>query len=243
MNTQWLKSFCMPSPFKIGCLVTLAAVLLYASFGQQKPDFLESLDNRLTDTMFRWRGPVKPVQPIVIVDIDEKSLRAIGQWPWPRNIVAKMIRNLGAGGAKVIGLDIVFAEADRTSPKNFVDELQQLLPVHLPPKNLAELKTSESLDHDLALGKALAATPSVLGYVFQTQNDGLKNQTDIPFPSGATRLVPSSTSYQDISMLRAYRAITNVVAVAQGRSEGFFNVFPDSAGTVRKVPLDRKSVV
>ncbi len=237
MNTSRLKSFFSLSPFKVGCLVTLAAVLLFASFGQQKPDFLESLDNRLTDTMFRWRGTIKPAQPIVIVDIDEKSLRAIGQWPWPRNTVAKMIQNLGAGGAKVIGLDIVFAEADRTSPKNFVDELQQFLPVQLPPERLAELKAREALDHDLALGKALATTPSVLGYVFQTKDDGLKNQADIPFPSGATRLVPSNTSYKDISLLRAYRAITNVVTVAQGQSEGFFNVFPDASGTVRKVPL------
>jgi len=236
-NTSNYKQIFAPSPFKFGCLVTLAAVLLFASFGQRKPALLETLDNRLTDTMFRWRGPVKPAQPIVIVDIDEKSLRAIGQWPWPRNTVAKMIRNLGAGGARVIGLDIVFAEADRTSPKNFVDELQQLLPAQLPPEALAELKTKEALDHDLVLGKAMAATPSVLGYVFQIQDDGLKNQADIPFPSGATRLVPSSTSYEDISLPRAYRAITNVMTVAQGQSEGFFNVFPDAAGTMRKVPL------
>ena len=237
MNTARLKSYVTLSPFKVGCLVTLAAALLFASFGQQKPDVLETLDNRLTDTMFRWRGVVKPSQPIVIVDIDEKSLRTVGQWPWPRNTVASLIHNLGAGGAKVIGLDIVFAEADRTSPKNFIDELQQLLPMQLPPETLAELKAKESLDHDLALGKALAATPSVLGYVFQTQNDGLKNQTDIPFPSCTTRLVPGNTRYEDISLLRAYRAITNVVAVAQGQSEGFFNVFPDASGTVRKVPL------
>jgi len=237
MNFTRLKSFLTPSPFKVGCLVTLAAILLFTSFGQQKPDMLETLDNRLTDTMFRWRGVVKPAQPIVIVDIDEKSLRTIGQWPWPRNTVAKMIRNLGTGGAKVIGMDIVFAEADRTSPKNFIDELHQLLPAQLPPEALAELKAKESLDHDLALGKALAVTPSVLGYVFQTQDDGLKNQADMPFPSGATRLAPSSIRYEDISLLRAYRAITNVTAVAQAQSEGFFNVFPDASGTVRKVPL------
>ncbi|MDP2757004.1 MAG: adenylate/guanylate cyclase domain-containing protein [Desulfurivibrionaceae bacterium] len=232
-----LKPFFTLSPFKVGCLVTLAAVLLFASFGQQKPAFLETLDNRLTDTMFRWRGTVTPTQPIVIVDIDEKSLKTIGQWPWPRDTVATMVHNLGAGGARVIGLDIVFAEADRTSPKNFVDELQQLLPVQLPPETLAELKAKESLDHDIALGKALGATPSVLGYVFQTQDDGLKNQADVPFPSGTTRLAPDTLRYEDISLLRAYRAITNVVAVAQGQSEGFFNVFPDAAGTVRKVPL------
>ncbi|MFA7348454.1 MAG: adenylate/guanylate cyclase domain-containing protein [Desulfurivibrionaceae bacterium] len=237
MNISRLKSFFTLSPFKVGCLATLAAVLLFASFGQQKPPLLETLDNRLTDTMFRWRGTVKPSQPIVIIDIDEKSLRTIGQWPWPRNTVARMIQNLGAGGAKVIGLDIVFAEADRTSPKNFIDELQQFLPVQLPPETMTELKAKESLDHDLSLGKALAATPSVLGYVFQTQNDNLKNQTDIPFPSGTTRLAPADIRYEDISLLRAYRAITNVLAVAQGQSEGFFNVFPDAAGTVRKVPL------
>ena len=237
MTTAQFKSFLVPSPFKVGCLVTLVAVLFFASFGQQKPEVLETLDNRLTDTMFRWRGPVKPAQPIVIVDIDEKSLRAVGQWPWPRNTVARMIHNLGAGGAKVIGLDIVFAEADRTSPKNFIDELHQLLPTQLPPETLAELKAKESLDHDLALGKTIAATPTVLGYVFQTQDDGLKNQTDVPFPSGATRLAPSSIRYEDISLLRAYRAIINVAAVAQGQSEGFFNVFPDASGTVRKVPL------
>lgn len=234
---QRLKELFTLSPFKVGCLVTLAAVLLYASFGQQKPSLLTTLDNRFADTMFRWRGTVKPTQPIIIVDIDEKSLRTIGQWPWPRNTVARLIRNLGTGGAKVIGLDIVFAEADRTSPKNFVDELQQFLPAQLSPETLSELKARESLDHDLALGKALAATPSVLGYVFQTQNDGLKNQADIPFPSGITHLFPNNTHYEDISLPRAYRAITNVLAVAQSRSEGFFNVFPDAAGTVRKVPL------
>lgn len=232
-----LKPFFTLSPFKVGCLVTLVAVLLFASFGQRKPELLETLDNRLTDTMFRWRGTIKPSQPIIIVDIDEKSLRTVGQWPWPRNTVARMVHNLGAGGARVIGLDIVFAETDRTSPKNFVDELQQLLPMQLPPETLAELKAKESLDHDLALGKALGATPSVLGYVFQTQDDGLKNQADVPFPSGTTRLAPDNLRYEDISLLRAYRAITNVVAVAQGESEGFFNVFPDAAGTVRKVPL------
>ncbi|MHB1013960.1 MAG: CHASE2 domain-containing protein [Desulfurivibrionaceae bacterium] len=238
MLKKKLLSLLTPSPFKVGCLVIFAAVVLFASFGQQKPIVLETLDNRLTDAMFRWRGTVKPTQPIVIVDIDEKSLRAVGQWPWPRNTVAKMIRNLGAGGARVIGLDIVFAEADRTSPKNFVDELQPLLPVPLPPKTLAELKTKESLDHDIALGKALAATPSVLGYVFQTQDDGLKDEAlPPPFLSGITRLVPSNAPYEQLPLFRAYRAIDNIMSINRGQSEGFFNVFPDAAGTVRKVPL------
>lgn len=236
MNTRY-QAILTPSPFKVGCLLVLAAVLLFHSFGQQKPALLESFDNRLTDTMFRWRGPATPSKDIVIVDLDEKSLRTVGQWPWPRDIVAKMIAKLGSSGAKVIGLDIVFAEEDRTSPRNFIEELQQLLPEQFTAATMADLQANAALDHDLILGQALAAAPSVAGYVFQTQDDGLKKESDTPFPSGAIRLVPGGMSYTDIALHSAYRATTNIAAVAQAQSEGFFNVFPDAAGTVRQVPL------
>ncbi len=237
MMKQLFQKLLIPSPFKTGCIVVLAAVLLFHSFGQQKPDLLSSLDNRVTDAMFNIRGKKAPTPSIVIIDLDEKSLRSVGQWPWPRNTVAELIRNVQNAGAKVIGLDITFPESDRTSPKNFIDELQPLLPEPLPQEVVESLKQSEALDHDIELGNALADAPSVLGYVFQTRNDGLKNTVDIPFPSSSIRLDPSTYKYTDISLLSAYRAIVNVVDVAQGQSEGFFNVFPDAAGTVRKVPL------
>ena len=67
------------SPFKIGCLAVLAACLVFYSFGNRKPTLLTALDNRVADAMFRWRGPVKPTTSVVIIDIDEKSLRQIGQ--------------------------------------------------------------------------------------------------------------------------------------------------------------------
>ena len=53
---------------------------------------------------------------VVVVDIDEASLARYGQWPWSRSRVAEMIGNLQDAGASAIGLDIVFAEPDRTSP-------------------------------------------------------------------------------------------------------------------------------
>ncbi|MGV1099134.1 CHASE2 domain-containing protein [Thiovibrio sp. JS02] len=237
MNPNRLHKLLTPSPFKIGCLVVLAAVLLFYSFDQQKPALLSTFDNRLTDAMFRWRGVTPPNEPIVIIDIDEKSLRTLGQWPWPRHQVARMVECIGSAGPRAIGLDIVFAESDRTSPKNFLTELQQFLPRPIPAQTLTELKGNPNLDHDITLGNALANTPSVLGYVFQTRNDGLKNEEETPFPSSLIRLEPSSYRYEDLFLLPAYRAIINVLEVAQGRSEGFFNVFPDAAGTVRRVPL------
>ena len=54
--------------------------------------------------------------PVVIVDIDEASLKEIGQWPWPRTIVADLVTRITQLGAVAIGFDIIFAEPDRMSP-------------------------------------------------------------------------------------------------------------------------------
>ena len=47
-------------------------------------------------------------RPVVIIDIDEKSLGKYGQWPWPRTRVADLIKRLTELDAAVIGFDIVF---------------------------------------------------------------------------------------------------------------------------------------
>jgi adenylate cyclase len=59
-----------------------------------------------------------PSLPVRIVDIDEDSLKAVGQWPWPRTVLADLVDKLAAGGAAAIGFDIVFPEPDRMSPAN-----------------------------------------------------------------------------------------------------------------------------
>ena len=58
-------------------------------------------------------------QPVVIVDIDEASLARIGQWPWSRDKLAKMVDNLNTMGAKVIAFDMIFPEEDQQSPARF----------------------------------------------------------------------------------------------------------------------------
>src|SRR5947209_3263248 len=55
-------------------------------------------------------------QPVAIVDIDDESLAAIGQWPWPRTILAALVDRLSDLGAAAVGFDVLFAEPDRTSP-------------------------------------------------------------------------------------------------------------------------------
>src|SRR5205823_1296710 len=55
--------------------------------------------------------------PVVIVDIDESSLKQLGQWPWPRTVLAQLVDKLRDAGAAVIAFDVLFTEPDRTSPQ------------------------------------------------------------------------------------------------------------------------------
>ncbi|OKY74512.1 MAG: hypothetical protein BM485_13525 [Desulfobulbaceae bacterium DB1] len=231
-----LPTLLKPSPFKIGCLLVLAAVVLYYSFGSNKPQLLASFDNRLTDALFSMRGKTATSDAVVIVDIDNDSLARIGQWPWPRNIIADLADRISQAGARVIGFDFVFAEADRTSPKNHLDNIISLLDSPVSGEKRQLLLENPALDHDLILGNTLAAIPSVLGYVFETDRHA-GSADPKPFPSCTIRLAPTAPPFAAINFIPAGRAIVNVSEVAQSESEGFFNVFPDPSGTIRKVPL------
>lgn len=213
-----------------------AALCLFYLFGTRKPQLLTAFDNRLTDVMFTIRGQTPVSGSVVIVDIDDASLAGIGQWPWPRNTVAALVAQIHQAGARVIGIDIVFAEPDRTSPKNHLDGIIDLLTTPVADEEKNALRANPSLDHDLILGDTLAAMPSVLGYVFLTDApSGLA--ANVPFPSCTIRLDPPSTPLSAINFIKAGNAIVNIPEVSQGESEGFFNVFPDPSGTIRKVPL------
>jgi adenylate cyclase len=232
-----LIDFLKPSPFKMGCLLVLASCFLFYSFGQDKPDMLASLDNQIASAMFRWRGPVETTGEIVIVDIDEKSLRAVGQWPWPRDMVAQLVMAAHEAGAKVIGLDILFAEKDRTSLTEHARALSSVLSGRGIEEDILRLASRDDLNHDLILGRAVAEAPVVLGYVFQLEDDGLKTPNERPFPAAAIKVSPGTVPCSDLLLLSGRRAILNIEEISQAPTEGFLNVFPDSSGMVRKTPL------
>ena len=231
-----MLSFFRLSPFKIGCLLVLAAALFYLSFAGSKPELLTALDNRLIDSMFSWRGPRPVTGRIVIVDIDDRSLQELGQWPWPRNLVAELAAKIHAGGASSLGFDMVFPEKDRTSPCRRLTALAPLFPEFFSQDKIREIADRPELNNDLILGETLERMPSVLGYVFRFADDGMKENSQLPFPSAIIRTEPA-TPFERINFLQAQRAITNIEDIAMAESEGFFNVFPDQSGTIRRAPL------
>ena len=93
----------------IGIIITLLLVALTWI----DPAILVRFDAAALDAQFRMRGERDPGDQIVLVLIDEKSLLEVGRWPWSREIQAQLVNRLAAAEPKVIGVDVIYAEAER----------------------------------------------------------------------------------------------------------------------------------
>jgi len=169
-------------------------------------------------------------RPVVIVDIDEASLNTIGQWPWPRTVVAKLIDRIARGGAAAIGLDIVFAEPDRTSPNLLVHSLPQL-------SEAAREELKNAPDHDEILAGVLKRTRTVLGQSAYNPRPGDTRETITSKASFAT-LGADPNPY-----LIEYPGLLSNIPVLEraAAGRGMFTVLPDPDGLVRRVPIVLKA--
>ncbi len=169
---------------------------------------------------------IPTARPVVIVDIDETSLNEIGQWPWPRTVVAKLVETIARGGAAAIGMDIVFAEPDRTSPGLLVDGLPQL-----SDAARAELKAVP--DHDLIFADIIKRTRTVLGQSAYNPRKGDTRTALAPKASFAT-LGGDPTPY----LIKYPGLLSNIPVLEEAASgRGMFTVLPDPDGLVRRVPV------
>lgn len=233
-----LKRFLQPTAFKSGLFCIIICCLVWYSFGYNKPHFFAGVDARIFDAMFLIRGIEDTSGSIVIVNIDEKSLSEFGQWPWPRDVVAKLTDRIFEAEPVVVGFDIMFAEKDRTSPALLFRKYKDQLTLAEPVENNLLAAKNVLLDHDLLLGNAIRRGESVQGYMFLFREDFLKGQTGVPpIPSLDITIDIDTVKFSGLKMVNAYRPILNVPEVSTGTTEGFLNVFPDNSGTIRKVPL------
>lgn len=130
-------------------VVTLLVALRWADFSTLRSvrDFAFDQFQRLAPR------PYEPT-PVRIIDIDERALKTLGQWPWPRTLVSKLSSRLNDLGAAVVAFDVLFAEPDRLSPKNIMAEQDSV-----DPAIIAGLR-----DNDAVLAAQFALQPIVLGF-------------------------------------------------------------------------------
>jgi adenylate cyclase len=200
-------------------LICLAALRIF------DPSPLEELRLRTFDFYQVLHPRVASLRPVVIVDIDEKSLKAIGQWPWPRTRIADLISQLTRMGALVVAFDVVFAEADRLSPDIAADAFPDL-----DDATRAKLRALPSSDSVLA--DAIRRSRVVLG------ETGLPTTSppdqDKMLPIGIATLGSDPRPYL-LDYPGLLRNIPVLERSAAGR--GLFTIRPERDGIVRRVPM------
>ena len=190
-----------------GLLPTLVAAVLSLT----RPAALANVEYAVYDRLVRWTPTRPPSGKIVIVDVDEKSLTRIGQWPWRRDVISKLIDSLRDRGAAAVALDIMFPESDRYE--------------------------GTGRSPDAVLSDTLRKGRAILGYglLFDPTSEAPKpcvqHALSLPIIRGA------GVQTED-PFFRATSAVCNIPTLTDAaQASGFLNAAPDPDGILRRAPL------
>ena len=179
----------------------------------------------------------------VFVDIDDVSLSAVGQWPWPRYHIASLIQRIAADGPAAIALDIVFPEADRVSLATLRATFQHDFGLAL---NFSGIPTGLD-DNDAYLAHSIRSTQAIGARYFYFDH---RNTAPIgPTTAAAVPAGADDDSASPLLQLRDPAGLLKDVDTAQGaldsvasiaghtRRTGFLNSRADADGVLRRLPL------
>jgi len=206
----------------------LVTVLLLTALRAFNPWVVTELTERTFDAYQRLMPRPYAELPVRIVDIDEASIEAFGQWPWPRSRLAALTKRLGELGAGVVAFDIIFAEPDRTTPARVAADLAQ--------SDTAERDQAIALlkglpDHDQLFADAMGRTPTVLGFAASR----LANDTRPSVKAGLAFVGVKPTE-----VLRPFRGTVSNLPVLNDAASGIGAInlsARDRSGVIRRVPM------
>ena len=193
------------------------------------PSILSALRGAGFDTLQRlWPRENSSPQPVRIVDIDEASLRELGQWPWPRTQLAALLDELTELGAATIAFDIVFPEPDRLSPRRLLENANaaNAIQMAMPSFDAATLP-----DNDQVFAAAIAGRPVVMAFASSPGSTGQQ----VPVKAGFAQTGADATNAPP-----RLGKITANIPVIDAPAAGIGSINVDLAreqGVARQIPM------
>lgn len=217
--------------------LSLAILLMFLihTTGVYQFGLLQRMENFAYDFRLNLMMPATLDQRIVILDIDEKSLKEEGRWPWGRNKLAAMIEKLfDQHKIKVLGFDVVFAESDESSGLKRIEEIGE---THFNTDSRFQSVLEQirpALDYDQVFADSLKNRPVVLGYYFRRGKDSHGSVGVLPPPSFEAGTFAGKKI--DFIVSSGYGA--NLPALQKNATAaGHFDPLVDQDGISRRVPL------
>jgi len=212
--------------FGLGRAIGLFLLFVFLAIRVWDPPPLQELRLRSFDLYQLLYPRVTDQRPVTIVDIDEQSLRAYGQFPWARTRIAELINKLTTMGAAIIGFDVIFAEPDRLSPGVAADSF-----ANLDDATREKLRALPSNDDVLAA--ALRRSRVVLGQSGITAPIDQGDLSGIPRTTVAFR-PPDPRPW----LVKFPHLLVNTPVLEKAAAgRGLFSIVPERDGIVRRIPI------
>lgn len=221
------------TPMIFGLILLIFSVWLQVTSIEFIRNFIARLEKVAYDTQLRTKIFTMRKQKentVVVVDIDDKTLKDIGRWPWPRSKLAELITELQNQGAVIIALDMMFPEPE----ENIVNTvLQAVIANKLNTPQIEETlkKIQPNFNSDQKFADSLGKSDTVIGISFLPQPFMVG---EIPKP-----LFTLTTSKEkNLGLIQVQGVLGNISLLGPAaKSSGFVNFFADPDGIIRRVPL------
>lgn len=214
----------------IGLVITSVVVMCYLIH----PPFIQYLNNKSMDVILATAEPQSSPGVVVVVDLDEKSLNKYGQWPWPRYRLAHLLEKIQKLGTISLGLNMILAEPDRTSPETWQQALRKDLGYQIDLEGVPR----KLLDFDSILAETLSKGPFVLGFKFLFEDRDMETPSCRLHPLNIVRIQKTDSTTSIDRLFKPKKVDCSIAKLSSAVSHsGFLNATPDSDGLLRRIPL------
>lgn len=219
------------SRITLGIAFTLLALWLQMSGADSNRTIINRLNYLAYDLRLNLTLPDHPPTTgnVIIIDIDEDSLRAEGRWPWSREKMGTLVTRLKEAGVHTIGFDVAFAESERNVARELIEAASQT--GDLEHRDYLE-QLIPQMDRDLAFSRLLAGQNVVLGFLLHA--GGEESVGELPSPWSV--ISPEQRGKLTLPIMSSYTGNMALLQKAANHG-GFLNTTMDADGVLRSTPL------
>ena len=237
LSARWNPKFSLNTWIRVGASLAIVALFLVHEAEWFQLRFVQQLELWAYDTRLRLFMP-KTLDPrVIILDIDEKSLNAEGRWPWSRNKVALMVKQLFERyKVKVVGFDVAFAEPDTSSGLASLETLGKGELKDQPDYQAFLQKARLTLDYDRLLAEEISKYPVVLGFFLGGKTD---KSGALPLPTFMEKSLGKAEWEFMHNLATGY---SGNIELLQKQASAAGHLYPslDFDGVTRRVPIFMK---
>ncbi|MDE2195909.1 MAG: CHASE2 domain-containing protein, partial [Gammaproteobacteria bacterium] len=220
--------------------ISLVLLLLFAAhvYGRMPFRLLDKMEDYAYDARLRLTMPATLDPRIVIVDVDDQSLREQGQWPWPRDKLAGLVTKLfDRYHVRLVAFDVMFSEPDRSLDLALLDQLAAGPLKSDPAFQKAARTLRPQLERDRIFAASLQHRPAILGYVFSGRGNFTESGSSGRLPSPAITDVGARYPAVEFPQAVAYTGNLPVLADAAAGQGFYSNPYVDADGSFRRIGL------